>query len=140
MQGKLILSAFIAALIGAFWDIVTTFTGLCNIIGLQESNSISGKIGSFFIAVVGSCIVLAFNLGTKKIWLEELPHKWVLMSLWLIAVAFDFYTSLAGNYIYIAPSKLSNMTTIIVVCVFTFIVTSCPALMVLFAPDFSDNE
>lgn len=87
------------------WDLITTFLGMLIILG---------NIGfiSLGISVVGTLVAGAFNFSTKVIWDQRafrnsdlLIQVIVLRLIWLLAVIFDFFTSLTCNAMYIAFQK-----------------------------------
>jgi hypothetical protein len=85
-------------------------------------------------------LVLTFNLGTTKIWTVKSWYNLVLIVLWFAAIAFDFFTSLTGNYIFIAPAKLSDNITNFALWGFTLLITACPAIMVFFLPEAINSQ
>ena len=86
------------------WDIITTFLGMLIVLG-------STGFVALGLSIVGTSAVGAFNFSTKMIWGkgalspgEALPLKMA----WVIAVALDFWTSLACNAAYIALGRFAT--------------------------------
>ncbi|UBF28637.1 hypothetical protein K9N68_12590 [Kovacikia minuta CCNUW1] len=88
------------------WDLVTTFLGTLLILG----NFSFVPIG---ISLVGTLIVGAFNFSTKSIWerrdfqRNDLFIQILLLRIvWVLAICFDFLTSLTCNATYVAYRRL----------------------------------
>ncbi|MGF1515666.1 MAG: hypothetical protein ACFB5Z_18470 [Elainellaceae cyanobacterium] len=85
------------------WDLITTFLGMLIVLGSMGFIALG-------LSIVGTSAVGAFNFSTKAIWGrgglrpgEALPLKIA----WVVAIALDFWTSLACNAAYIALGKVA---------------------------------
>ncbi len=88
------------------WDLVTTFLGTLIILGSLSFVSIG-------ISLVGTLIVGAFNFSTRSIWErrdlrsdELFVQILVLRMVWVLAICFDFLTSLTCNATYVALRRI----------------------------------
>lgn len=131
-----LVSAFRLSMI---WDLLTTFLGTLIIL-----NSIS--FISLGISLVGTLTVGAFNFATKAIWESKQSRNRELLLLkiaWMLAIAFDFWTSLTCNATYIALGRFTfggsynfgqlfatlNISQILIVLFVTIIATLGPMLV-----------
>jgi hypothetical protein len=100
-----LISAFRLSMI---WGLLTTFLGTLLILDSIHFISIG-------IALVGALTVGAFNFSTGAIWRNH-AHQSIEMLLlkvaWMLAIAFDFWTSLTCNATYIALRTFTLTTTI----------------------------
>jgi hypothetical protein len=117
--------------IGMLWDFVTTFLGVTSIIAgpkfsVSLENIDSNTFGIYGIALVGTVIVFCFNLITVNIWEDARKGKWTLVSIWFLCLVFDFVTSLAGNYRFIAPGRQNEIGVIGVIWFTTILTTISP--------------
>ncbi len=95
-----LITAFRVSMI---WDLIATFLGMLLILG-------SAEFVPFAISLVGTLIVGAFNFATKPIW--EYSHSdrkqgffvqfMLLRVTWVLAMAFDFWTSFTCNAVFVA--------------------------------------
>jgi hypothetical protein len=93
-----LISAFRLSMI---WDLLTTFLGALIIL-----DSIS--FISLGISLVGTLTVGAFNFATKAIWESKQSRNREILLLklaWMLAIAFDFWTSLTCNATYVALGR-----------------------------------
>ncbi|MGA7938187.1 MAG: hypothetical protein WCA35_31850 [Kovacikia sp.] len=88
------------------WDLVTTFLGTLIILGTISFVPIG-------ISLVGTLIVGAFNFSTKSIWERRDLQRddlfiqiLILRIVWVLAICFDFLTSLTCNASYVALKRL----------------------------------
>jgi hypothetical protein len=95
------------------WDLISTFLGMLLILG---------AIGfiPFGISVVGTLIVGAFNFATQSIWARSHDDRkagffmqfLLLRVTWFLAIAFDFWTSLTCNALYVASPHFNILQDI----------------------------
>ncbi|MEO1401961.1 MAG: hypothetical protein AAFV72_12030 [Cyanobacteria bacterium J06635_1] len=131
-----LMSAFRLSMI---WDLLTTFLGTLILL-----NSIS--FISLGISLVGTLTVGAFNFATKSIWQARNARGMeliLLKSAWILAIAFDFWTSLTCNATYVALGRFEiggvfdfgalfatlNISQILIVVFVTIIATLGPMLV-----------
>ncbi|NEQ52131.1 MAG: hypothetical protein F6K11_18650 [Leptolyngbya sp. SIO3F4] len=94
----MLISAFRLSML---WDLLTTFLGSLLILN-----------GVHFIAIglslVGTLVAGAFNFSTRAIWARgrnKQQEIHLLRFAWVLAILFDFWTSLICNVTYIALGK-----------------------------------
>jgi len=73
--------------IASLWDAFTTLVGTSAVL---QSNSM-------VFSVVAAVVILAFMIGTKYIWNQEGTLKTILVTMWVIALGYDVFTSFTGN-------------------------------------------
>ena len=96
--------------IPAIWDVVTTYKGIVSILGGENS-------GTMGVAIVLAIFIAGLSVLTTNIWKPEVQKKrsnfsivinekeyhldlgmsTILRFMWLLAIPFDFWTSLTGN-------------------------------------------
>lgn len=96
--------------IPAIWDVVTTYKGIVSILGGENS-------GTMGVAIVLAIFIAGLSVLTTNIWKPEVLKKksnfsivingkeyhldlgmsTILRFMWLLAIPFDFWTSLTGN-------------------------------------------
>jgi hypothetical protein len=88
------------------WDLISTFLGTLLILGHLGFVPIG-------ISLVGTLIVGAFNFSTKIIWeprhlqrSDQILQLNLLRVAWLMAILFDFLTSLTCNAMYVAFRRI----------------------------------
>lgn len=117
--------------VGMLWDFVTTFLGVISIVAGPEFTLSLGDVdpsafGVYGMALVGTAIVFCFNLITVSIWEDARNGKWTLVSIWFLCVVYDFFTSLAGNYRFILPSRHEEIGVIGIIWFTTLLTTISP--------------
>jgi hypothetical protein len=85
------------------WDLLTTFLGTLIILGKMSFIPVG-------ISLVGTLIVGALNFATKAIWSSSYTKRLdfffqylLLRTAWVLAIVFDFWTSLTCNALFVAP-------------------------------------
>jgi hypothetical protein len=88
------------------WDLITTFLGTLLILGTISFVPLG-------ISLVGTLIVGAFNFSTRSIWERRDLQRddlfiqiLILRIVWVLAICFDFLTSLTCNATYVALQRL----------------------------------
>jgi hypothetical protein len=91
------LVLIIPLLLGALWDLYTTFTGVSDFFDLPTNPNING--GQFAFGVVITLTIFGFVIGSQLFWNANLPDApgLVLKAAWATCVAIDLYTSWAGT-------------------------------------------
>jgi hypothetical protein len=107
--------------IAAVWDAFTTVYGTIQILGTNFLQ--------IAVAILFSALVFAFNLGTKRImqWYEGFV-SWFAKVVWLVAIAFDFYTSWVTNSDLVIRGDRSGADTFMLFGL-TVLVTAAPMLL-----------
>lgn len=90
------------------WDLITTFLGMLLILGAVGFIPLG-------ISVVGTLIVGAFNFATQSIWTRSHNDRkagffmqFVLLRItWFLAIAFDFWTSLTCNTLFVVSPHVN---------------------------------
>ncbi|MEO1509705.1 MAG: hypothetical protein AAFU84_18860 [Cyanobacteria bacterium J06633_23] len=98
MRRLVLISAFRLSMV---WDLFTTFLGTLIILGSSGFIPVG-------LSLVGTLMAGAFNFSTKSIWeRRRLKHIeiYLLRMTWVLAIAFDFWTSLTCNATYIAVGQ-----------------------------------
>ncbi len=118
--------------ISTLWDGITTALGIAAIIDAKD-------IFGYALCFVGGVVILGFGIGTQVIFVKnDIPHK-IMRGLWVLAVAFDAYTSFMGNAQYIVLRKqlaglfdvVGSLTLgqIIITVGLTILVTASPIMI-----------
>jgi hypothetical protein len=102
---KLVLMA--ALQLSTVWDLVTTLLGILIILD-------SRNLVAVCLAIIGTLIIVAFNLSTRSIWRRR-QHLSAyglqllgLRLIWLMALGVDLWTSLTCNAWFISANPLLN--------------------------------
>jgi hypothetical protein len=95
MGVRLIL--IVPLLLGALWDLYTTFTGVAEFFDLPTNPNING--GQFAFGVVITLTVFGFVLASQLFWnanLHDTPAL-LLKAAWAVCVGIDLFTSWSGT-------------------------------------------
>jgi hypothetical protein len=87
----------IPLVLGAAWDLYTTFTGVSDFFDLPTNPAING--GQFAFGVVITCTIFGFVIASQLFWnanLHDAPGL-LLKAAWAVCIAIDLFTSWAGT-------------------------------------------
>jgi hypothetical protein len=121
MKSILIISC-VAFFVGSFFDLLTTVLGVSDILG--------GTFISWVISIAATLVVLALNFQTKE---AVLNKQWMVLPFCILAMIFDFYTSMTGEQ-YLPPEMqglvFKDILSWITIIIISLLFVASPILLV----------